>query len=131
VDTETFEKGIREGRWAEWAKVHGNYYGTSAGFIRRALERGGRLLLDIDVQGARQIRAAFPEAVTIFIMPPSVEELRRRLAGRGTDSPETVEKRMGCAEWEMAQAGEYRHVVVNGELGRAVEELAAIIKAHS
>jgi guanylate kinase len=125
-----FEAGIREGRWAEWAQVHGNYYGTSAQTLREAAEAGTDVLLDIDVQGARQIAQRFPECVTVFIMPPSFEALAQRLTGRGTDSPESVALRLRNARQEMEERHWYRHIVVNDELATAVEELSAIIASY-
>ena len=85
-----FERGIARGRWAEWADVHGNHYGTSAGLLDRGLNGGQDILLDLDIQGTRQILKQYPAAVTIFIMPPSLEILRYRLEKRGTDSPEVI-----------------------------------------
>jgi guanylate kinase len=125
-----FEAGIREGRWAEWAQVHGNYYGTSAHTLREAAEAGTDVLLDIDVQGARQIAQRFPECVTVFIMPPSFEALAQRLTARGTDSPESVALRLRNARQEMEERHWYRHIVVNDELATAVEELSAIIASY-
>jgi guanylate kinase len=130
VTVEEFEAGIREGRWAEWARVHGNYYGTSAEVLEQALAAGRDVLLEIDVQGARQVCARFPESVTIFILPPSMEVLRQRLEARGTDSPEAIARRMENAAVEMAQAGLYRHVIVNDDLQRAIRELIAVIGSH-
>lgn len=130
VTVEEFEAGIRGGRWAEWARVHGNYYGTSAEVLEQALAAGRDVLLEIDVQGARQVCARFPESVTIFILPPSMEELRQRLEARGTDSPEAIARRMENAAVEMAQAGLYRHVIVNDDLQTAVRELIAVIGSH-
>ena len=125
-----FEAGMREGRWAEWAQVHGNYYGTSARTLREAAAAGTDVLLDIDVQGARQIARRFPECVTVFIMPPSFEVLAQRLTARGTDSPESVALRLQNARQEMEERHWYRHVVVNDELAAAVEELCAIIASY-
>jgi len=125
-----FEAGMREGRWAEWAQVHGNYYGTSARTLREAAAAGTDVLLDIDVQGARQIARRFPECVTVFIMPPSFEVLAQRLTARGTDSPESVALRLQNARQEMEERHWYRHVVVNDELATAVEELCAIIASY-
>jgi len=122
-----FEAGIRGGRWAEWAQVHGNYYGTSAEVLAQCLASGCDILLDIDVQGARQICARFPESVTIFIMPPSLEVLRQRLVARGTDRPEVIAMRIENAEREMAQRDVYRHVVVNDDLETASAELIRLI----
>jgi guanylate kinase len=125
-----FEAGIRDGRWAEWAQVHGNYYGTSAHTLRAAAAAGTDVLLDIDVQGARQIAHRFPECVTVFIMPPSFEVLAQRLTARGTDSPESVALRLRNARQEMDERHWYRHIVVNDELATAVEELSAIIASY-
>jgi guanylate kinase len=125
-----FEAGIRGGRWAEWARVHGNYYGTSADVLEQSLASGCDILLDIDVQGARQICARFPESVTIFIMPPSLEVLRQRLVSRGTDRPEVIAMRIENAGREMAQRDVYRHVVVNDDLETAITELIHIIDSY-
>ncbi len=122
-----FRDGIEEGKWAEWAKVHGNYYGTSADFIQRHLDAGRDLLMDIDVQGARQILQRYPMACTIFIMAPSLAELRRRLVARGQDDAATIDKRMKNAEAEIAQRGMYRHVVVNDDLTAATDRFLAIL----
>jgi guanylate kinase len=130
VSTEQFEEGIRRGRWAEWARVHGSYYGTSAVALEEARAAGRDLLLEIDVQGARQICARFPESVTIFIRPPSMEVLRRRLEARGTDSPEAIARRMQNAAGEMAQMDFYRHIIVNDDLQAAVRELVAVVDAY-
>lgn len=130
ITREEFEAGIREGRWAEWAQVHGNYYGTSARTLREAAEAGTDVLLDIDVQGARQIRRMFPESVTVFIMPPSFEVLAQRLTARGTESPEAIQLRLRNARQEIEERHWYRHVVVNDELATAVEELTAIIASY-
>ncbi len=125
-----FEEGIRSGRWAEWARVHGNYYGTSAEVLSRALAEGRDILLDIDVQGARQIRSRFPQSVTIFILPPSLEILEARLRSRGTDRPEEIGLRLRNAHAEMAQKESYRHVIVNDDLPTAVQELLAVIGSY-
>ena len=131
ISAEAFETGISEGLWAEWARVHGHYYGTSARFLDEAREAGIDVLLDIDVQGARQMIRRFPDSITIFIMPPSPEVLRQRLNGRGTESPDAVERRMAAADQEMAQRSIYRYTVVNDELDAAVAKLADIIHSHS
>jgi guanylate kinase len=130
VTAPEFEAGIRSGRWAEWARVHGNYYGTSADVLAQSLSAGCDILLDIDVQGARQICARFPESVTIFIMPPSLEVLRQRLASRGTDRPEVIALRIENAGREMAQRDVYRHVVVNDDLETAITELIHLIASY-
>lgn len=130
VEPETFREGIRNGTWAEWAEVHGNHYGTSADFLNRCIERGVDVLLDIDVQGAAQIVRRFPEAVTIFIMPPSMAALKERLVGRGEDDAETVERRMRNAEAEMARKNAYRHVLVNDRLEAAADALEELVKRY-
>lgn len=129
VSVEEFERMIANRELVEWAKVHDNYYGTSLGFIRQSLDAGLDILLDIDVQGAANIRAVYPEAVTVFIMPPSMEALRERLGKRGTDSPEVIETRIKNAVMEIAQKDLYRHVIVNDDLETAKNQLFSIIRA--
>ena len=126
-----FEKRIQQGDWAEWANVHGHYYGTSASFLSQQLSSGQRVLLDIDVQGARQILKQFPDSVTIFIMPPALEVLRERLEKRGGDDPETIKKRLNAAEAEIAQKDLYQHVIVNDQLHKAVAAFCDIISRHA
>lgn len=127
VSVEQFQRGIAQGAWAEWARVHGNYYGTGAAFIDAHRTAGRDLLLDIDVQGARQILQRYPEAVTIFIMAPSLAELRRRLTARGLDAPEVIERRMQNAQNEIACRSMYRHVIVNDDVTVAVDRFVAIL----
>lgn len=129
VSVEEFERMITNQELVEWAKVHDNYYGTSLGFIRQSLDQGRDILLDIDVQGATNIRAVYPEAVTVFIMPPSMEALRERLGKRGTDSPEVIETRIKNAVMEMEQKDLYRHVIVNDDLETAKNQLFSIVRA--
>jgi len=131
VDPERFRQGIAAGEWAEWAEVHGNYYGTSRVFIDGAMAAGRDVLLDIDVKGAAQILERYPEAVTIFIMPPSMEVLRQRLEGRGTEAEAVIARRLADAREEMACRDRYRHVVVNDRLEEALEALLAILTAGS
>lgn len=127
---EQFREKIDSESWAEWAEVHGNYYGTSAEFIDRQRAKGRHVLLDIDVQGAAQIRKRYPGSITIFIMPPSMDALKERLTARGTDTPATVEKRLRNARREMDRSREYQYVVINDQLEQAVQELIGIIEAH-
>ena len=127
VSTEAFEAGIAQGRWAEWARVHGNLYGTAAQWIADTLAAGRDILMDIDVQGTRQILERFPEAVTIFIQPPSLAVLEQRLRQRGTDDEATIATRMANARQEMANAHLYRHIVVNDDLAQAQRELMDLI----
>lgn len=130
VPVETFEQMIKDGALVEWANVHGNYYGTSLSFIHQCLEEGKNILLDIDVKGAASIRAVYPDAVTLFIMPPSIEALRERLEKRGTDSTEVIEKRLINAEEEVKHKNMYTHVIVNDVLEEARDQLFQIIRSY-
>ena len=130
VSKQEFKKGIKRGHWAEWAEVYGNYYGTSAEFIEKSLSSGYDILLDIDVQGTLQILKHYPDSVTIFILPPSMNTLRKRLEMRASDSKAVIEKRLVNARKEMAQKKMYRHTIVNDKLPAAIEELSAIFKKY-
>ena len=130
VSKQDFKKGIKKNRWAEWAEVYGNYYGTSAEFIEKSLSSGCDILLDIDVQGTLQILKHYPDSVTIFILPPSMTALRKRLEMRGSDSKAVIERRLVNARTEMAQKKMYRHIIVNEKLSEAIEELSAIFKKY-
>jgi guanylate kinase len=128
VSERVFERMVREKRFLEHARVHGHLYGTS----RAEVDRKGRrhdVILDIDVQGARQVRARVPTAALIFIMPPVAAELRRRLRGRGEDSPEAVRRRLRNARAEVRAYAEFDFIVVNDDLGRAVTDLKTVIAA--
>ncbi len=127
ITPELFKIRIKQNAWAEWAEVHGNYYGTSRAFITESLEQGHSLLLDIDVQGARQIRKAYPRAVTIFIKAPSVEILEERLRKRGTDTDEVIARRLENALHEMADLPLFQHVIVNDDVDTAARKMAAVI----
>lgn len=138
---ERFEQLVRENAFIEYAEVHGNYYGTLKGPIEEVLAEGNSMILDIDVQGAAKVREyvrSLPNTdamkigyVDIFITPPSLEELRRRLESRGTDSPETIERRLAAAEGEMERAGEYMFRVANDDLSMAYKRLCDLIDAMS
>ena len=130
IPRDEFEAGIDRGQWAEWAQVHDNYYGTSADLLDRGLKRGQDILLDIDVQGMRQIVKRYSSAVTIFIVPPSLEVLRGRLEERGTDSPEVIAVRLKNARKEMAQKDLYHHIIVNDQLAEAVADLIDIFEKY-
>ncbi len=131
IDEARFRAGIQQNRWAEWAEVHGNFYGTSADLIERAFLDGKDVLLDIDVQGARSISERYPEhSVTIFLRPPDMETLRRRLEFRNTDSQAVIERRIRNAEQEMAQIHLYRHVIVNDVLEKAIGEMIRLIRSY-
>jgi len=124
-----FLQGIATKRWAEWAEVHGNFYGTSRELLGKHLAEGRDVILDIDVQGMAQIVQQYPESVTIFIMPPSIEALRTRMESRGTDTGPVIEKRLKNAQKEIAAKNRYQHVIVNNRLPKAIEELVALISA--
>jgi guanylate kinase len=130
VSKNDFENGIADGKWAEWALVHGNYYGTSAEFLDKGLSDGRDILLDIDVQGTRQVLKSYPDSVAIFIRPPSLEVLQQRLKARGTDSAESIAIRLRNAEKEMKQQDLFHHVIVNDQLPKAVTELISIIENY-
>jgi guanylate kinase len=128
LSDEDFNERVARGEFVEHAEYAGNRYGT----LKSELTRPARgIVLEIDVQGARQVRERVPEAVLIFIEPPSFEDLERRLAGRASDQPEQIERRLAAARAELAAAGEFDHRVVNDDLERAFEELAALAATMS
>lgn len=132
VSEDAFRRMLRAGDFAEWAEVHGSLYGTPRRVLERQVRRRRDVLLDIDVQGARQIKERFPGAVAIFVLPPSLDELRRRLAARGTDARKTIEQRWRNARREMdvREIRRYDYSIVNRDVNDAVERLAAIIAAE-
>ena len=130
VTKDDFTDMVSKDLLAEWAEVHGNYYGTSVKYLNTCLSRGDDILLDIDVKGAKQIVKKYPDAVTIFIMPPSVTTLRERLQNRGTDALEVIEKRLTNAENEISEKHFYKHIVINDDLQTAGNELTAILKSY-
>lgn len=129
VDIEAFREMIAHDDFLEHALVFGNYYGTSRSGVVAALASGRDLVLEIDWQGARRIRELVPDAVSVFIMPPSLEELRRRLEGRGKDDPDTIARRMEAARQEMSHFDEYQYLIVNDDFERARDDLAAVVRA--
>ncbi len=131
LSKEEFQKMIAEDGLLEWAEVYGNYYGTPAQKVRDSLAEGKNILLEIDTQGAALVREKFPEGVYIYILPPSLEELKRRIIGRGTDSAESIERRLSCAREEMGCASEqYNYLVLNDEVELAVNRVETIIEAE-
>ena len=131
VDRQTFQGMIDAGRFVEWAEVHGNYYGSSREVIDRARTSRGVAVFDIDVQGGTSIRRRFPDARLVFILPPSFEELQRRLRSRGTDSEEVVERRLRAAREEIARGVEsYDYLVINDRLDDAFQRLRSIVVAE-
>jgi guanylate kinase len=127
ISDAAFRRKIDSDELAEWAEVHGHLYGTPARFLDEGLQLGDDIMLDIDVEGARKLYAKYPEATLVFIAPPSMEELRRRLAERGTDSAGAIEERLNNAKAEMAEAPWYHYVIVNDNLAQAVSKLKAVI----
>jgi guanylate kinase len=127
---EQFEAHVAAGDFVEHATYSGNRYGTLRADLEQRLATGAGVVLEIEVQGARQVRAAMPEAVAVFIAPPSREALRVRLVGRGTDSAEQVDARLQTAERELEAQPEFRHVVVNDRLEEATDALVSIIRAE-
>ncbi|WP_026958136.1 MULTISPECIES: guanylate kinase [Aliagarivorans] len=130
VDHSQFEQLIEEQAFFEYAEVFGNYYGTSRRTIEETLAKGIDVFLDIDWQGARQVKQMMPEAVSVFILPPSRHELEQRLHMRGQDSEEVIAKRMNEAESEMSHYNEYDYLIINTHFDEAVSELTAIITAQ-
>ena len=127
ISEDEFKENIKHNNWVEWAKVHGHYYGTHASFIKDNLSQGKDVLLDIDVQGAEQIIRQFPETITIFIMPPSFNVLKRRLESRGTDTRSAIEQRLQNAQKEIDKKDMYQHVIINDDLEKATNELISIL----
>lgn len=131
LEEEEFRRRAEAGEFLEWAEVHGNLYGTPRRRVEEWMEKGYDVILEIDVQGARQVRERVPEAVTVFVQPPSLEALEERLRGRGTENEEELRERLRNAQRENEERGKFRHVVVNDELHRAVEELCAIYERET
>jgi guanylate kinase len=131
VAEDEFRRMIEAGELIEWAQVHGSFYGTPLGNVRDARARGQFLLLDIDVQGARQIRDRVPQAVHVFVLPPSGQVLVQRLTGRGSEDEARVQRRLRNALEEIRTAGEFDHVVVNDDLQAAVADVGAILDGRT
>lgn len=129
LDEAEFERRVGAGEFVEHAGYSGRRYGTLRSELERRTAAGHPVVLEIELQGARQVRSVMPEAVQIFIMPPSPESLRTRLVGRGTDDPEQIEKRLRVAEDELAAAGEFGHRIVNDDLDVAIAELERCVRA--
>ena len=127
VNEESFKKLIKKKEFVEWAKVHGNYYGTSRSFIKKTIDSGYDVILDIDVQGAVQLRKIYPEAVLVFIMAPSFKELEKRLVLRKKDSPEVIKKRLVNAKKEVKYIPKYNYLIINDKFQDALGDLKSII----
>jgi guanylate kinase len=127
VDVETFTRMVDENKFVEWAHVHGNRYGTARSELAAAAEKRTDLIFDVDFQGARQIKGQYPSAVAVFVLPPSIEELRRRLTQRGTESPESMERRFKAALGEIGNHPLFDYLIVNDDLETAYDHLRAVL----
>lgn len=127
VDVDEFERRREAGEFLEWALVHGNRYGTSRDWIASQMIEGSDIVLEIDWQGAAQVRRMFPDAVSVFIAPPSLEVLRERLTARGQDSPDVIERRVHAARSELEHAGECQYVIINQDFATACQTLVGIV----
>ena len=130
VNPERFQEMAKNGELLEHAQYVSNFYGTPRAYVERKMAEGMNVILDIEIQGARQVREKMPEAIKIFVVPPSMEELRRRLEGRGTDSAQTIEARLQRAREEYAEANFYDYIIINDDVEAAAGELDAIITAE-
>jgi len=130
ITEDDFKNRIKNNKWAEWAKVYDNYYGTSSEFIDASLAAGSDILLDIDFQGTLQILDQYHDSITVFIMPPSLDILKLRLKSRGTDNKDTIARRIAVAEKEMKNKNFYRHAIINDKLSVAVADLISVIEKY-
>ncbi|HQZ02467.1 MAG TPA: guanylate kinase [Thauera sp.] len=129
VDVPTFRALRDRGEFLEWAEVHGNYYATSKVWLKEQITAGRDTLLEIDWQGAQQVRKTFPDAVGVFIMPPSMQELELRLRGRGTDSDEVISRRLLGARGEMRHVAEFDYVIINNKIDESLDDIVAVVRA--
>lgn len=130
IDEKDFLNKINTDEFLEYASVYGNYYGTPKKTVLNQLENGKDIILEIDIQGALKVKENYPKGVFIFILPPSLEELKNRIEGRGTDSKEAIHRRLKCAYDELNYAFQYDYVVLNDEVSTAVEKIKEIISAE-
>ncbi len=130
IDKDHFETLIADDQLLEYASYVGNYYGTPRSYVEEKMNEGFHVMLDIEIQGARQVRDRMPEAVKIFVIPPSMEELANRLRGRGTDTEEAIQGRLARARQEYAEATFYDYILINDDADQAARELAAIMLAE-
>ena len=130
IEKEEFAKMIENGEFLEYAQIYDNFYGTPKAAIIECLEKGQDVILEIEMQGARQIKEVYPEGVFIFVLPPSLEELKSRIVGRGTETQEEIEKRFSCAFEEINQIVNYDYFIVNEDIEKSVSDVEAIICAE-
>ena len=129
VDVADFLERVGRGEFLEWAQVHGNYYGTSRQWVEAEMSTGRDILLEIDWQGAQQVRKSFPQAIGMFILPPSIEALEDRLSSRGTDSAATIARRIAAAREEIRHVDEFDYVIINDDLQRALGDMISLVSA--
>ncbi len=129
-DKETFLEGIKQEKYLEYAQVYGNYYGTPKDIILQKIEEGKDIILEIDFQGAIQIKKKYPDAIFIFILPPSLEELKNRIVKRGSETEESLNNRFGCALKEISYIDKYDYCVINNEVEEATQKVKTIIEAE-
>jgi len=130
LSEEEFKARVENNGFLEWARVYNNYYGTPWGPVRETLQRGEDIILEIDMQGAEQVKRRYPEGVFIFLLPPSIEEQKRRILKRGTEDAESLAKRLGAVGEELKYLPRYDYVIVNDSIAASVDKLAAIIIAE-
>lgn len=130
VSKNEFKQKIKRGELAEWALVHGHYYGTPKNFLKKNLVKGKDVILDIDVRGAMKLKKRYPQGVFIFLAPPSFSELERRIKGRRSNSEATIKKRLTNARWEMGRIGSYDYLVINDRLVNAFTQVKSIMLAE-
>lgn len=130
VTEEKFKKLLEEDAFLEWAQVYGNYYGTPREYVNLMLSQGRDVVLEIDTQGAKAIKSGFPQGVFVFLMPPTLDELERRINNRGTDHPRKIRERLEAARQELKEVEEYGYLVINSHPEEAMEQVRAIIAAE-
>lgn len=130
ITRDEFQTMVENDELLEWAEVYGNFYGTPRRYVQQQLDSGKDVVLEIDIQGAMQIKNKFPQGVFIYVVPPSLEVLADRIYKRGTDSMDTIKKRLSCASTELESAYNYHYVIVNDSVGAAVAKVEAIITAE-
>ena len=130
MEKEEFKTMIEQGEFLEYAQIYDNFYGTPKAAIMENLEKGQDVILEIEMQGARQVKEVYPEGIFIFVLPPSLQELKNRIVGRGTETAEEIEKRFSCAFEEIKQIEDYDYFIVNKDVEKSVKELEAIISSE-
>ena len=130
ISKEEFQESVKNNEFLEWAEFSGNFYGTKKSFVEKTLAKGQNLILEIEVQGAKQVKEKMPEAISIFIMPPSLEELEERLRGRKTESEEAIQKRLGEAAREIEAGKNFDYRIVNDDIEDALEVMQKIFNSE-